>query len=63
MNSNEEWMDALDTVFDEEESSVFKSEENLAVPTLTREFDYIEKAYMEVGKGNSRGKVVVEMTD
>ena len=56
-------MDALDTVFDEEESSVFKSEENLAVPTLTREFDYIEKAYMEVGKGNSRGKVVVEMTD
>ena len=26
-------MDALDTVFDEEESSVFKSEENLAVPT------------------------------
>ena len=29
MNSNEEWMDALDTVFDEEESSVFKSEENL----------------------------------
>ena len=58
MNSNEEWMDALDTVFDEEESS----DSNLK-KILLYQLDYIEKAYMEVGKGNSRGKVVVEMTN
>ena len=49
-------MDALDSD---------KSEENLAVEgdNTDREFDYIEKACMEVEKGNSRGKVVVKMTD